>query len=229
MGFECGINIVPRYRDNWEICDLKDYLVAEAYNNWRNNPWNFEEGHYPTFEDYYMNYQCCNSKELPEEVQNIINNNLEDIANYYDKLKLDPTAIFACSLGRSFDDEVIRTIENKAASSEDFFELTQDNLRDLANMFEELASKYEPKKVEISHSYIFNDDDEIVLKEVDGIEIGLTLEDVFVYRRIPNDNETLFFSGDIDMYNVCTEFKNVCNALSHVDPKTHIIWYWRSY
>ena len=50
MGFECGINRVVKLGD---CKTVKDFEKIKTYIEWKNNPWNFEEGHYPTFEKYW--------------------------------------------------------------------------------------------------------------------------------------------------------------------------------
>jgi len=72
MGFSCGFYSVPKHND---VNTVKKFQVISEYVEWKNNPWNFENDHYPTFEKYWNGF-CKWLGEYPGEP------NPDDVAFY---------------------------------------------------------------------------------------------------------------------------------------------------
>ena len=104
MGTEYGFYMVDRYKG----VSLEEFFNVSDYITWKNNPWNFEEGHYPTYEAYWKTFhQLHKEKKFPGIPSN-------DIVEYYESHRADEFDVAKCiGYWRSGGAELDKYITNR--------------------------------------------------------------------------------------------------------------------
>ena len=218
MGFDCGFSRVKRMKN----CSLADYLNTQLYLEWKNNPWNFEDGHYPTYEKYCEDFYSDNSLcVIPSQ----------EMIDFYSVETEEH--IFSWG-GWSFSDvdHQILSILKPFNSSDYFRELNEDNKQDLIKYLNEVIDDNRLEEKYICRSFLIpkdgDEDDDYIIKRIDGVLLADDSEEELNfnlhYTAIP-----IFVEKKNGNYYLANKLEVLKAKLEMIDLNNYFVYYWNSY
>ena len=227
MGFECSFNRVKKFKNT----TVADFKIINAYLNWKNNPWNFEEGHYPTFEKYWNGLVkgWDDDTEYPGEPD------MEAVAFYdeqpHDEYSYEQTIDFWCSSGRYIDEFVTQVLQR--VDEYTFIGIDDTFFQKAYKWIEDQLADCNIKPAFITHAFKENEDGTTTLIPCDGIFV----EDEEGNQRMINTSdeewsECIYIPSryfDEDRWSTLNQFKETIDKLTIMDRDNYLIWYSRGY
>ena len=224
MGFECFFQVVEKHGN---VQRVEDWTVVEAYLEWKNNPWNHEEDHYPTFEKYWNAFF---NSEYPGEPD-------KEIVDFYDVHPHEEYSSYAtfidswCSSGRFLDEFIVQNL--KKVDEYTFVGIDNEFIKKAYRWVDAELEECRLIPVIVTKSYRDNPDGTTILIPCDGIFaededgnqrlINTSADEWGEYIYVPSN----YF--DESRNNVLTSFRNALGKLALFNPNNYIIWYSRSY
>ena len=212
MGFEVGFNKIEKYKNT----TLNEALEALRRISFENNKWLNENN--TSYEEYYKN-DPLNSQPLLNPSQAII--------DFY-KNKTDDNIDYWCSIARAFDDIICNTLDK---ITNEYYLVNKNNINALKEIIRKKLAEVELIPAIVTHS-IINNEDEMILKPIDGIQIEL--EDGQVRQIFFDDFEedTIYVSKtsvDLETINVYNSLLNCILEIEKIDLDKYFVYYWRSW
>jgi len=231
MGFECGFSFIPRLKGQDDVDNFKRYHATEKYLLYVDGEHEWYKNNFATFEGFY-NETCDRALKIEDfkvdfEEINILKNFKEKFnLGKYDGYSKD--IMSWCSIGHDIDRELFC----KGVLG-DYYEIVDSVFMEgLDDFIDNNRDKplYSFVPVGINKGFTVKkdeddpDEDVIILKNIDGVEI-LT-DDGF--ERVYCDDDMYLYRGD-------SEYNEMMNALIaardtiDIVMKDYIVYYWRSY
>ena len=224
MGFECSFQLVEKYGN---VQRVEDWNVVEAYLEWKNNPWNHEEGHYPTFEKYWNAFF---DSEYPGEPD-------KEVVNFYDVPPQGWYSSYAtfidswCSSGHYIDEFIVPNL--KKVDEYTFVGIDNEFINKGYKWVDAELEECKLIPVIVTKSFRDNPDGTTTLIPCDGI----LAEDEDGNQRLINTSaeewgEYIYIPSkyyDESKHVVLTSFRDALSKLALFNPNDYIIWYSRSY
>ena len=201
MGFECGFNKFPVYKDT----TVDEFLWIKNYLYWKNNPWNFEERNgkapYPTYKDYWMSegFRRREEENYPGEPDP------DKVAFYQDFIdKEDDTIDYWCSIGRHIDDFVRSELTPIDDDPYYYKGIDLDFVKEAQKWVEEELEENKLIPVTINRGYVItnkedrkyiDEDDQYATIAIDGVEIE---DDDGNIRRLDAEGQIYVAKGYFD-------------------------------
>lgn len=208
MGFEAGFNIVKKTDATFE-----QFLEAYRRNEYENLMYQF----YKTY-DEYRKYDDGEPVEVDDAIIKFYKENKAKLLDFW------------CSIGRKWDDNVCDILEKV---SENYYLVNAENYPKLVEYAKGLFEKYMFIPVVPTHGITYTNDDEMILKQIDGIQVTTGDGDIKQVFNVESYEETnlLTFKGEVEYwdYYAVKSFWDVINSLKFVDFDKYFVYYWRSY
>lgn len=212
MGFDCGFNAIKKFKHY----TIQDSLNALDYIRWMDNPWNHEEGHYPTYEDYWKSVISYNDDEYPGEP------NKELVEFYRDNDSIDLFSWGSWSFS-DVDRELISYL--KPLDKYDYNYLLE-NKKDFLDYLGRFIDKYGELIPVLPTKGIVYSEDETILRNIDGVMLKYPDGKLFEYD---NENFGLYLIEDNDNYWISHHLELLRSKVEILDLNEYFVYYWRSY
>ena len=238
MGFSCGIYKVEK---RGKCNTVEDYNHITNYLAWKNNPWNFEDNHYPTFEKYWKGTHSMTDEPYPGIPDKKTAALYQSEKNEYGIRDYGCEELFSvCSIGRELDGFMTSTLQK--VNELDFVGFNAKTLKEIIKWTEEdEIAGHTP--VTVDSGIVFDADgnkkiihlDGVIVKNADGWNKTIMREpDDRDEYDIEYSDDALFIGQNPDDF--IDEIKNVKKALHDVavdlldtDFDKYLVWYSRSY
>lgn len=227
MGFDCGFYRVKKYKD----VTVSDFALIHSYLQWKNNPWNFEDNHYPTFEKYWDAF--CKGWDSNEKFPG--EPDMDAVTFYenqpHDEYSYDTCIESWCSSGRFLDEYISHRLT--PIDEYTFIGIDKDFIADANRWVDEELDRCKLIPVRVTKAYRDNEDETTTLIPCDGIfvedeegnqrMIDTSDEEWGEYVYVPSR----YF--DEDRHYALTSFREALLKLSMIDLDDSIVWYSRSW
>ena len=226
MGYDCSFNAIRRYKD----ISFEDMQNILNYLEWRKNPWNFEDDHYPTYEKYWNAFvkSFYDSEEVfPGEPKD------KTAIHFYEQyLNTNHTINYWCSIGYECLDEYMTRNLTEVGHTEDWIGIDNDFIKSSYQWACERLNEYELVDLYPINSIkkIENDEDSVILTKIDGVEMKDDNDKVYrIYDNEYCDSSVHYCSND--ERRTCYEgFIQTLDFIKFLyDQGDYFIWFSRSY
>ena len=232
MGFECAIYRTPKFKDT----TLKELQNIENYYSWKNNPWNFEDDHYPEYKKYWIAMHSFeNENEYPGEPDS-------EKYDFYAKIlkKVEQKEGWShyemvnswCSIGRNIDEIMVCVLPK--VNEFTYGEFNTETFEELVKIAEARREESKLIPVQVNRAFIIDEEGNEKVIRISGI---LVENDEGWEKRIYTTDpewgdETIYIPGkcaDDDKRIVYESFADTLNSLKNIDFEKEFVWYERDY
>lgn len=225
MGYECGFNAIRRFKDiSFE--EMKNTL---NYLEWKNNPWNFEDDHYPTYEKYWNAF--IKNDFFQEDIEEYPGEPDEEKIEFYQQLvNSNHTLGSWCSIGFSCLDTYMTNNLTQVKHTEDWIGVDEEFVRHAKNWTYSELKEYDLIHVYPTNSIKFVEDDEdsFIISKIDGVE--MKDDDDKVYRIYNEYESPLCYCVDEEKRYCLESFIQTLDFIKFLQEQgDYFIWFWRSY
>lgn len=213
MGFDCGFNAIKKFKDY----TVMDYINTIYYIEWLDNPWNHEEGHYPTYKKYWDSTKSYSKEPYPGEPN-------EEIIEFYRDNEAKELFSWGSWNFSPIDEDLKYYLEKLDEDGFIYLLKDKDKLIDYLN---KLIKDNELEQVTPIKGINYQED-EMILRDIDGVMLECQDRKL---KQYDNDNDCagLCLINDENMYWISYYLNLLKAKLEVIDLDEYWVYYWRSW